>query len=91
MKKSDNFGSLVAKNMKIGDLVSWTKWNLENSKWDTSLGVVLDMSNAILGNRMVHISVILPLKGPQIPIEMFTFSLNLVSSIDIKEGESGYY
>jgi hypothetical protein len=33
----------------------------------------------------VCVSLIMPLKGPQIPVELFTFSLNLVSSGGIEE------
>ena len=91
MKKSDNFGSLVAKNIKIGDLVAWKKWNSTNSVWDVFFGVVLEVSNTILGDRMVCISLILPLKGPQIPVQMFTFSLNLVSSGGIEVRKNAYY
>ena len=69
MFEPDNFGELVAKAIKVGDLVSWTRWNMTNSDWDVHVGVVLDISNTILGNRMVCVSLIMPLKGPQIPIE----------------------
>jgi hypothetical protein len=86
MFEPDNFGELVAKAIKVGDLVSWTRWNMTNSDWDVHVGVVLDISNTILGNRMVCVSLIMPLKGPQIPIELFTFSLNLVSSGGLEEG-----
>jgi hypothetical protein len=85
MFEPDNFGELVAKAIKVGDLVSWTRWNMTNSDWDVHVGVVLDVSNTILGNRMVCVSLIMPLKGPQIPVELFTFSLNLVSSGGIEE------
>jgi hypothetical protein len=91
MIETDNFGHLVAKNIKIGDLVSWKRWNSSICDWDTCLGVVLEVKNTILGNRMVCISMILPLKGPQIPIEIFTFSLNLVSSGGIQGDKNGYY
>ena len=86
MFEPDNFGELVAKAIKVGDLVSWTRWNMTNSDWDVHVGVVLDISNTILGNRMVCVSLIMPLKGPQIPVELFTFSLNLVSSGGLEEG-----
>ena len=86
MFEPDNFGELVAKAIKVGDLVSWTRWNMTNSDWDVHVGVVLDISNTILGNRMVCVSLIMPLRGPQIPIELFTFSLNLVSSGGLEEG-----
>tara|TARA_R110000824_G_scaffold125711_7_gene284952 strand:+ start:2784 stop:3044 length:261 start_codon:yes stop_codon:yes gene_type:complete len=85
MKKKFNFGEISAKNIKIGDIVAWSKWNLDKSGWDKLLGVVLEVKNTILSNRMVCVTLVLPLKDPKIPLELFTFSLKLVSSTDEKE------
>lgn len=86
MIETSNFGELVAKNIKVGDLVSWSNWKTSDSGIETRLGVVLDVKNEIVGNRMVCLSLVMPLKGPQIPVELFTFSLKLVSSGGQKEG-----
>jgi hypothetical protein len=86
MIETSNFGELVAKNIKVGDLVSWNNWKTSDSGIETRLGVVLDVKNEIVGNRMVCLSLVMPLKGPQIPVELFTFSLKLVSSGGQKEG-----
>ena len=80
MEKKNNFGELSAENIKIGDIVAWSKWKNDDLGWVQHLGVVLDVKNTILSNRMVCISVVLPLKEPKIPLELFTFSLKLVSS-----------
>ena len=85
MEKTTNFGELSAKNIKIGDIVAWNKWNLDKSGWVKHLGVVLEVKNTILSNRMVCVTLVLPLKEPKIPLELFTFSLKLVSSVDEKE------
>ena len=85
MEKTTNFGELSAKNIKIGDIVAWNKWNLDKTGWDKHLGVVLEVKNTILSNRMVCVTLVLPLKEPKIPLELFTFSLKLVSSVDEKE------
>ena len=85
MKKKTNFGELSAENIKIGDIVGWNKWNSSNSGWDQHLGVVLEVKNAIVSNRMVCVTVVMPLKEPKIPVELFTFSLKLVSSVEEKE------
>ncbi len=84
MEKTNNFGELAGENIKIGDIVAWTKWNSGNSDWDQHLGVVLEVKNTIVSNRMVCISVVLPMKEPKIPVELFTFSLKLVSSVEEK-------
>ena len=85
MEKTTNFGELSAKNIKIGDIVAWNKWNLDKTGWDKHLGVVLEVKNTILSNRMVCVTLVIPLKEPRIPLELFTFSLKLVSSVDEKE------
>ena len=85
MKKTTNFGELSAKNIKIGDIVAWNKWNLDKSGWVKHLGVVLEVKNTILSNRMVCVTLVMPLKEPKIPLELFTFSLKLVSSVEEKE------
>lgn len=85
MEKKSNFGELTAENIKIGDIVAWSKWKSDDFKWIQHLGIVLEVKNTILSNRMVCISVVLPLKEPKIPLELFTFSLKLVSSTDKKE------
>jgi hypothetical protein len=83
--KHSIFGENSSKNIKTGDVVSWSTWNSENSDWNKHIGLVLEVKNTILSNRMVCVSVVLPLKEPRIPLEMFTFSLKLVSSTDKKE------
>tara|TARA_A100001015_G_C14331278_1_gene459405 strand:- start:199 stop:459 length:261 start_codon:yes stop_codon:yes gene_type:complete len=85
MEKTSNFGELSAKNIKIGDIVAWNRWNSDDSGWIKHLGVVLEVKNTILSNRMVCVTLVLPLKEPKIPLELFTFSLKLVSSVDEKE------
>ena len=85
MEKKTNFGEISAKNIKIGDIVAWSKWNLDKSGWDKLLGVVLEVKNTTLSNRMVCVTLVMPLKNPKIPLELFTFSLKLVSSGTEKE------
>ena len=85
MEKKSNFGEISAKNIKIGDIVAWNKWNINKTRWDKHLGVVLEVKNTILSNRKVCVTLVMPLKEPKIPLELFTFSLKLVSSGAEKE------
>ena len=85
MEKKTNFGELSAENIKIGDIVAWNKWNIDKSGRIQHLGVVLEVKNAIVSNRMVCVTLVMPLKEPKIPLELFTFSLKLVSSVEEKE------
>ena len=80
MQEKSNFGEIASKNIKIGDIVAWSKWNTEDFEWKQLLGVVLEVKNTILSNRMVCVTLVMPLKDPKIPLELFTFSLKLVSS-----------
>jgi hypothetical protein len=85
MEKTNNFGEISSKNIKIGDIVAWSRWNSDESDWKEHLGVVLEVKNSIISNRMVCVTLIMPLKEPKIPVELFTFSLKLVSSVEEKE------
>ena len=85
MQEKSNFGEIASKNIKIGDIVAWSKWDSQDSEWKRLLGVVLEVKNTILSNRMVCVTLVMPLKDPKIPLELFTFSLKLVSSTDEKE------
>jgi hypothetical protein len=85
MEKKNNFGEISSKDIKIGDIVAWSKWNQQDSEWKQLLGVVLEVKNTILSNRMVCVTLVMPLKEPKIPLELFTFSLKLVSSGGKKE------
>ena len=80
MQKAKNFGEISSKNIKIGDIVAWSRWDSLTSDWKEHLGVVLEVKNTILSNRMVCVTLVMPLKNPKIPLELFTFSLKLVSS-----------
>ena len=85
MEKTHNFGDLASKNIKTGDIVAWSKWDSDEMCWIQHMGVVLEVKNTILSNRMVCITSVLPLKEPKIPLELFTFSLKLVSQAETKE------
>jgi len=80
MEEKNNFGELAAENIKTGDIVSWTKWDSDESDWIQHLGVVLEVKNTIFSDRMVCVTIVMPMKEPRIPVELFTFSLKVVSS-----------
>ena len=84
MEEKSNFGEIASKNIKIGDIVAWSRWDSDESDWKEHLGVVLEVKNNIISNRMVCVTLVMPLKEPKVPIELFTFSLKLVSSVEQK-------
>jgi hypothetical protein len=85
MDEKSNFGEVASENIKVGDIVAWSKWDSQELDWKQLLGVVLEVKNTILSNRMVCVTLVMPLKDPKIPLELFTFSLKLVSSGAKKE------
>ena len=86
MEEKIKFGELKAKELKIGDIVSWSKWNIETESWDEFMGVLLDTRNELIGNRLVSVSKVMPLNNPcnSGELEFFTLSLKLVSHSDDK-------
>ena len=64
MEEKIKFGEIKAKELKIGDIVSWSKWNVETENWDEFMGVLLDTRNELVGNRLVSVSKVMPLSFP---------------------------
>ena len=80
MDESLKFGELLAKELAIGDIVEWSKWNEERDDWDTHYGLIIEIKNEIKSNRLVSVSRVVPLQGyGGREIEFFTLSLRLVS------------
>jgi hypothetical protein len=79
MKNKQNFGELSAKNIEIGDIVEWTTWNFKIEGWDSHFGVVFEIKNKIVGNRLVSVSRIMPMTGDHTEIECFTMNLRTIS------------
>jgi hypothetical protein len=82
MDEKPPFGDIAAKELKIGDIVEWSKWNKEIADWKAHYGVVIEIKNEIKGNRMVSVSIVTPLSGNYIEMELFTPSLKLISRAD---------
>lgn len=76
------FGELSAEGLEVGDIVEWRKWCYKKRDWTPHYGVITNIKNEIKGNRMVSISIVMPLSNSsQIEVEFFTPSLKLVSKI----------
>ena len=73
------FGELTSKNLEVGDIVEWSRWNSSKNQFDNHYGVLLDIENKIRSNRLVSVSKVLPLNDDLIEKEFFTLSLRLVS------------
>jgi hypothetical protein len=79
MDKKEPFGNIAAQNLKIGDIVEWSKWSHDNATWDMYYGVIMEIKNEVKGNRLVSVSIVMPLSGEGRELEFFTPSLRLVS------------
>ena len=53
--------------------------NKEMLDWKAHYGVIIEIKNEIKANRMVSVSIVTPLSGDYIEMELFTPSLKLVS------------
>jgi hypothetical protein len=52
------------------------------SDWESNYGVIMEVKNEIKGNRLVSVSIVVPLSGPGPEMEFFTPSLRLVSKAE---------
>ena len=87
MNDGTKFGELAAEELSIGDIVEWSKWNMENEDWSILYGIVLDIKNEIKANRLISISRVMPLNEPGVELEFFTMSLRLVSHSNEENNE----
>ena len=89
MVKNDAFGELSSKELEVGDIVEWRRWNAQTDEFDSHYGILLEIENQIKSNRLVSVSKVIPLHDDKVEMEFFTLSLKLVSrgsnNIDAKE------
>ena len=87
--KKEDFGSLFEKGFRVGDIVEWSTFSATDSEWTTHYGIITTICKEIESERLVSVSRVLPINGPQKEIKFFTASLRLVSERkdDEKENE----
>ncbi len=79
MDETKSFGDLSAADLCLGDIVEWSKWVSEIEDWESYYGIVTEIKTEVKGNRMVSVSMVMPLSGPKTELKFFTPSLKLVS------------
>ncbi len=82
MEASGSFGSLFTDEFSVGDMVYWTCWDVEEQQFGMQVGFLLRTRQVLKGGRSVLYSDVVPVKNPNDPIEVLTFSLRLVSSVE---------
>tara|TARA_R110000824_G_scaffold507_3_gene3262 strand:- start:40 stop:303 length:264 start_codon:yes stop_codon:yes gene_type:complete len=79
MDEKPTFGHVSAEALHIGDIVEWTKWADVAKDWVSHYGIIMEIKNEVRGNRLVSVSIVVPLAGPPMELKFFTPSLKLIS------------
>jgi hypothetical protein len=85
MNEKPSFGEMFARNLEVGDIVEWSKWNSAQDCWDMNYGIIIKVKNEIKSNRLVSISRVIPINDTTGELEFFTLSLRLVSAAKREE------
>ena len=79
MISKDTFGELISKDFQVGDIVEWSKWNSQNETYDPQYGILIELNDKLMSNRIVSIARVMSLGDDKTEREFFTLSLKLVS------------
>ena len=82
MNEKETFGSLSAQQYDIGDIVGWTTWDKIEESWILNYGILINIENKFLSNRLVSIATVKSLNEPHDLKELFTISLKLVNKLE---------
>lgn len=80
MEASGSFGDLATDGLRVGDMVCWTCWDVDRQQFRMRVGFLLKTRKVWKGGRSVLYSDVVPVKSPNDPEEVLTFSLRLASS-----------
>lgn len=81
MDEKEAFGQLTAEDFEPGDIVEWNVWDSNLEQWNANYGIIVKTENRIQSNRVVSISKVIPINGPQIEREFFTLTLKIVNKL----------
>ena len=80
MNEKRPFGALSSDFIEVGDIVQWSTWCREKREWERHHGIITEIIEEVKGNRLISVSMVMPLSGPQVEKKFFTPSLRLISS-----------
>ena len=81
MDEKGPFGSGIAENFEIGDIVRWSKWDAELEEWVSNYGILMEIQNKTMHDRIVSVSIVKPLNDSDGPlVELFTMYLDSVAT-----------
>lgn len=78
-KLKEAFGEICSKDFQIGDIVEWSKWDSEAESYIANYGILLELKNKVMSNRIVSIATVMSLGDDKTEREFFTLSLKLIS------------
>jgi len=79
MDEKGPFGSGLAEDFEVGDIVKWSKWSIEKEEWISNFGILVSIDNKVVADRVVSISTIKPINSDDSKlIELFTIYLSSV-------------
>ena len=81
MDEKEAFGQLTAEDFEPGDIVEWNVWDSNLEQWNANYGIIVKTETRIQSNRVVSISKVIPINGPQIEREFFTLTLKIVNKL----------
>jgi hypothetical protein len=82
MTKKEVFGELCSKDFQVGDIVEWSKWDAQKEAFNANYGILLELKNTVISNRIVSIAKVMSLGEDKTEREFFTLSLKLLSRKD---------
>lgn len=87
MEDKNPYGSLTAESFKLGDIVEWSIWDTEAEQYVSHYGIITEIKNKLVSNRLVSFCTAVPLENSCREIELFALSLKLVSPANVPDKE----
>jgi|TARA_R110000851_G_scaffold169112_1_gene315268 hypothetical protein len=79
MDNKNAFGELSSNDFIVGDIVEWSRWNSENEAYDPHYGILIELKDRVISNRIISIAKVVSLGDGKLEREFFTLGLRLIS------------
>lgn len=79
MDNKNSFGKLASNDFMVGDIVEWSRWNSKNEAYDSHYGILIELKDRVISNRIISIAKVVSLGNDKLEREFFTLGLKLVS------------
>jgi hypothetical protein len=87
MNEKKPYGANTAESFELGDIVEWSIWSSYKETFVPHYGVITEIKNKLISNRLVSICTAVPLDNSSKEIELFSLSLTLVSKAGEEKNE----